>query len=358
MKHKLLLFPALLALTAAAVLAQSPSAQPAGGDSAISAPAPASGANSAAEPKASPAPGKKAGARKRIPFDPPVWAVAKSDVVNVRDQPSFRGEVVGHLKKGETVIVQARITLSHPKKGEPAEWSEISIPSDLVVWVNSHFIDPSAKTVTAHRINLRGGPGENYSIVGRLEKGATVTEIRERDGWTAIQAPSNAYAFVAAEFLDVQAAPAPEAPPPQAVIVPPVVAAAPAGDQPVAPPPPAAPPAAASEPAPSAPAPTVQGQADQELAALRQTTEPSADAKPRIVTREGYVHRSYNLQAPASYELHDIQTDSLIEFLQASTNINLHAFVGTRITVTGPELIDQRWPRTPILQVQSAGLIP
>ncbi len=46
-------------------------------------------------------------------------------------------------------------------------------------------------------------------MVGRLEKGAMITPVRDEKGWTAIEAPTNAYAFVAAELVEIQAAPAP-----------------------------------------------------------------------------------------------------------------------------------------------------
>jgi SH3-like domain-containing protein len=318
--------------------------------------------------------------KKRVPLDPPASAVVKSDHINVRTQPGFGGEVLGHLKKGETVVVQAEITLVHAPKGEPAGWSEIALPADFPVWVDSHFIDSESHTVKARKINLRGGPGENFAIVGRLNKGATVTEIRKHNDWMAIQAPSNAYAYVAAALLEIQAASAPE--PPPVVNVPPVSAPAPVASTPAPivpppattepapiPPPPAtpvAPPPTANEPAsaapPPVPAPASPGDVDKELAALRQAqaAETPADAPPRIVTREGYVHRVSNVQAPSEYELHDIRSDTLIEFLQAppSSDVKLRTYVGTRVSVTGPEFVDHRWPRVPILQVQSINLIP
>ena len=81
-------------------------------------------------------------------------------------------------------------------------------------------------------------------------------------------------------------------------------------------------------------------------------------APPRIVTREGFVRRAYNIQAPADFELHDIQTGRLIDYLQPKKGQNFKIFVGTHITVTGTEGLDPHWPRTPVLQVQSADLIP
>lgn len=295
-------------------------------------------------------------------LQPPVAATVKSANVNARGRPSFAGETLGHVQKGDTVTVLAQITLSRTNKDEPADWAQIVMPAGIPVWVDGDYIDSDAKTIKGRRVNLRGGPGENYSLVGRLEKGAAVKEIKTEKGWVAIEAPTNAYAFVAAEFLEMQ-------PPPAVVVTPPPPAPEPQVVNVNNP----APPEGAT---PTAPAPGPQkSEADLELEALRRATPgeattvpvPAAEAppstesgppKPRIVTREGFVRRAYNIQSPTDFELHDVQTGMLIEFLQPKPGQNLKTFVGTRVTVTGPEGMDPRWTRTPVLQVQSVDLLP
>ncbi len=346
MKKIVWLFSALVALTAAAALAQ----------------------NASPEPAAKPQGKKPTAIKKRVEISPPATAVVKGNYVNVRGQPSFIGEVLGHLQKGATITVLEEITLNHPPAGEPPQWYKIVMPTNIPAWVKADYIDAPTKSVKVHRVNLRGGPGENYSVVGRLEKGAMINEVRDEKDWLAIEAPTNAYAFVAAELLEIQPAAVP-APAPEVVVV-----NTPAASVPAAPVP------AATEPvpaAPVAPAPTPQTESAQELAALRQATasQPPAAAPspapapvpapaaaepavPRIVTREGFVHKSYNIQSPADYELHDIKSGALIEYLQPQGPQDFKIYVGTRVTVTGPEAIDQRWPRTPVLQVQSVDLMP
>ena len=288
--------------------------------------------------------------------------------------------------------------MSHPAKDEPSEWARITIPAGIPVWVDGDYVDSETKTIKARRVNLRGGPGENYSVVGRLEKGAAINEIKKKKGWVAIEAPTNACAYVAAEFLEMQQPPAvavtappsapaptpPPAPEPQVVTVntpaAPVAAASPsAAPVPVTPPP------SAPAPAPAPPAPQ-QSDADRELEALHRATAEAASAQaqppavipapeptptpapapaastepvtPRVVTREGFVRRAYNIQASTDFELHDIQSGALIDYLLPKPGQNFKIFVGTRVTVTGPEGIDSRWPRTPVLQVQSVDLTP
>ena len=382
MKKNVWLFSTLAALTAAAALAQDTSpagAVPTPSAPATTAPAPETVAKSQKK--------KPTSVKSRVEMNPPAAALVKGAAVNVRGQPSFIGEVLGHLQNGTTVTVLEEITLNHPPTGEPPQWYKIVMPTNIPVWVDAEYIDAATKSVKGRRVNLRGGPGENYSIVGRLEKGAAINELRDEKGWVAIETPTNAYAFVAAELLEIQAAPAPlpEAAPTTAEVV--TVNTPPAQV-------PAAPAPATIEQAPGnpiAPAPTAQTETDQELAALRQATVPepappapapaaapapapaaaaaaaaavavavavAEPAGPRIVTREGFVHKAYNIQSPADYELHDIKSGALIEYLQPQAQQNFKIYVGTRVTVTGPEVIDQRWPRTPVLQVQSVDLMP
>jgi uncharacterized protein YgiM (DUF1202 family) len=367
MKLNVWIVSALAPLTAVMVMAQD------------TAPAPAAGANA-------PVPGRKAPAMKRVVLNPPAAAVVKSGNVNLRGKAAFTGETLGHLQKGDMVTVLEQITLSHPKKDEPAEWAQIVMPTSVPVWVGGDFIDSDTKTIKARRVNLRGGPGENYSVVGRLEKGAVIKEVKTEKGWVAIEPPTNAYAYVAAEFLEIQPAPALAATPP-----PPAAAPEPQVVNVNTPSPPAA---AVAEPAvaatPVAPPPAQQeSEVDRELEALHHAngaepaaapaTSPAPDSAtgalpapapgptpaistapppPRIVTREGFVRRTYNIQSPSEYELRDIQSGRLTEYLEPNPGLNFKIFVGTRVSVTGQEGMDSRWPRTPVLQVQNVELMP
>jgi hypothetical protein len=190
----------------------------------------------------------------------------------------------------------------------------------------------------------------------------------------AITPPTNAFGYIAAELVEIQAAaaaPVAEAPAPTSATNPPETVAVTTPTTPVAAD--TNQPTSATPATPIAPAPTAQSEQAQELAALHQATptEPIApppatnatpvneeSSTPRIITREGFVRKSYNIQSPTDYELHDIKTDALIEYLQPALPQNFKIYIGTRVTVTGPEVIDQRWPRTPVLQVQSVDLAP
>jgi len=128
--------------------------------------------------------------------------------INARGQAGLKGEVVSHLKKGETVTILDQINLDKHKANEPAQWAKIALPSSTHVWVNSKFVDAASKTVSVKKLNMRGGPGENYSVLGIIERGTAVNEITTKGDWMQIDPPGNSYAFVAAMYLK-QEAPAP-----------------------------------------------------------------------------------------------------------------------------------------------------
>jgi hypothetical protein len=279
-------------------------------------------------------------------------AVVKKNRVNVRAKAVPTSEVITQLKKGETVIVLEEITPKKRKRGEPATWAKIQLPPNTPVWVYGPYVETNNHTVNIKRLNLRAGPGENFSVIGRLERGTEVKEIRTDGNWMEIEAPTNAFAFVAAEMLEKTAAPVPPAtelaantnaapaqpaptvetvkpepvPAPAVETVPPVATAQPATQQPAAP----------------TPAPPVD------------TTPPK-----RVVSREGTVVVSRSIQAPTSYALENHESRRTVNYLHSeSEDINLKKFAGKKVIVTGEELIDQRWTSTPIIEVESIQVVP
>ena len=75
------------------------------------------------------------------------------------------------------------------------------------------FIDATNKTVLPNRLNLRAGPGENFSVVGMLYKGDSVKEIITQGDWMEVEPPASAYAFIAAQYLKLETPAAPAEPP-------------------------------------------------------------------------------------------------------------------------------------------------
>jgi uncharacterized protein YgiM (DUF1202 family) len=334
-------------------------------------------------------------------------AVVKENNVNVRGQPSFLGETVTQLKQGEKVVVIEEISVATPKKNEPAAWAKIKMPANTPVWINTAFIDSQTKTVKSSRLNLRAGPGENHSVVGRLQRGDSVKEIRIVESWMEIETPATAYGFVAAHLLNKEpAAPAPapvaakpevheaaptapalqpQAPAPVAIAAPaptvteknvitetppsPVIDAAPA--KVVVPVPQPQPEAVPTPPAAVVPVPLPTGKKGVTPLEIQPKpdapTTPTAPAPKRIVRREGVVRGTVSIQAPAYYEIVGAESGKVINYLHLNEKIleylgtNIKGFkdyVGRLVIVTGEEGIDERWPRTPVIEAETLKLVP
>lgn len=325
-------------------------------------------------PAAAPATNKLDQTEAARPFIPEP-AVAKQDHVNVRGQAAISSEILTHLQKGQRVTVLEEITLKKPKTDEPAKWFRIALPTNNVAWVLGDYIESTNKTVKARRLKLRAGPGENYSVLGILDKGAVVNVLGDKAGWLKIEAPTNAYGFVAAHLLNKEPVPAAlvEAKTPAETNVlaeakAPVVAET-KTDEPVAVVQPMAPP---TEPPPAAPNPPPAPETNtMTTVAATPPTPPPAIVEPavtnpppvelvkRVVTREGILKGMTSIQAPSYFELRSLDNNHLINYVWSpSTNITLKKFRGMRIMVTGEELLDERWPNTPVLSVDTIDLAP
>ena len=324
-----------------------------------------------AKPVAKPA-AKKTEPKPVVKAEPvlnPEPGASKQNNVNVRGQASLSSEVITSLRKNQPVIILEEVILKKARPDEPSRWFRIALPTNVTVWVHNSYVDAATKTVKARKLNLRGGPGENYSVVGRLEKGATISQIDSKGDWLKIETPSNASGFVAAHLLERMPATIAAVPAPKITeVVPgpsPVTATVPPN-----PPPVIAEVATATPTAvPGAPLPTTPVTASPAPIPPPAETLPPVVADPlpdapiekvkKIVSREGILKGSVSIQAPSFFELRSLDTGRTINYVfSPSTNLMLKEFKGQRIIVTGEELLDERWQNTPVLTVDSLQTVP
>jgi uncharacterized protein YgiM (DUF1202 family) len=321
----------------------------------------------AAKKKAEKAPEKKAVTNKKVAADKKVVAETKAPAVelktvplvagpavvvasnvNVRGQAKLKSEVVTRITKGQAVTVLEEIVRNNSGPDEPSAWAKITLPPGAHAWINSSFINASNKTVLPKKLNVRSGPGENYSVIGLLQRGDALKEITTKGDWTEIEVPASAYAFVAAQYLKQEppAPPAPTPPPPEPEPTATAVAAAP----PVAPPPtetPAVPPS--TEPPALTPAITPAPPAEPVV------QEPPP---PRIVEREGIVRGTTSIQAPSAFKLVSPENGRDVDYLYTTAKeLDLRRYKGLRIIVTGEESLDERWENTPVITIQKIQVV-
>ncbi len=268
-------------------------------------------------------------------------AVVIASNVNVRGQAKLKSEVVTRLTKGQPVTVIEEVTLKNSGPDEPSAWAKIVLPTNAHPWVSAMYIDTTNQTVLPQKLKLRAGPGEEYSVLGILKRGDAVKEISAKGDWKQIEAPPDAYAFMAAQYLKQEEPAAPattlaeSAPTPAPVTEPPPAAAAPTEAPPTLPP--AGSLAATNAPAAPTPAPTA-------------AEEPPPK---RVVQREGMVRGTFSIQAPTRFELISPDNGRTINYLYTtSSELDLSRYKGLRIIVTGEEGLDERWRNTPVITIQ------
>jgi len=283
---------------------------------------------------------------KTVPLVPGTAEVVASNV-NVRGQAKLKSEVITRVTKGQQVTVLEEIVRNNSGPEEPSAWAKILLPPNAHVWVSSAFIDPTNHTVKPKRLNLRSGAGENYSVLGRLEQGAEVKELNTKGTWTEIEAPTNTFAFIAAQYLrqeapaipttNIAAAPTEPPAPPTTVTEPPTVTTTPgAPTLPTPAEPVANPPAATNPPTATTAAPEIE--------------EP---APLRIVQHEGVVRGITSIQAPTHFALISPENGKTINYLYTtSPELDLRRYKGLHIIVTGEEGLDERWKNTPVITIQ------
>jgi len=361
--------------------AAAPAATIAPATAATKAPAAEAGKKKAGKKKSQKAPSKQGVVKKKeaapelktVPLVPGPAVVVASNV-NVRGQAKLNSEVVTRLTKGDMVTVLEEIVRNNSGPEEPSAWAKVLLPPNAHVWVNTAFIDATNKTVRPRKLNLRGGPGENYSVIGLMQRGDAVKELKTKGDWTEIEPPAGAYAFMAAQYLRQEApavaaaptpavtpeapatpitpAPAPPAEPPPAQTA---VAAAPA----VAPPPTTAPVTPPPAPAPVVPAPVETPVVTTPAAPVTpEVAAPEEPPLPRIVQREGIVRGMTSIQAPSRFVLISPDNHKDIDYLYStSANLDLRRYKGLRIIVTGEEGLDERWGNTPVLTIQKIQVV-
>jgi uncharacterized protein YgiM (DUF1202 family) len=275
-------------------------------------------------------------------------AVVSANHVNVRSKAGLVGEVLTHMTNGEPVTVIEEVQLKKSGPDEPSAWAKVMLPADAHVWLKSSYLDTN-NTVTAKKLKLRAGPGENFGVVGIVDKGEVVQPMEAKGDWTQIQAPTNAYAFIAAQYLKQEEAPAVAAAAPETPATPGTVPEAPAV-------------AAAATETPGMPGatnaatdtnpPPVMGEAP--------PATPAVEEPPpkRIISHEGIVRASFSIQAPTRYALISPDNHQIINYLYAPTpNLDLSRYKGMHIIVTGEEGLDDRWKNTPVITIEKIEVI-
>lgn len=136
-------------------------------------------------------------------------ANVRNDALNLRNEPSTDGEIIGKCYRGSGGVVLAR------QDG----WTKIQ-SGDLTGWMSDKYllfgaeIEPLIKElgllsakVTAQTLNVREEPTTDSDIVGQAAKGESYPVLSEDGGWAQIQLSAEVSGYVSTEYAKVQLAP-------------------------------------------------------------------------------------------------------------------------------------------------------
>jgi uncharacterized protein YgiM (DUF1202 family) len=121
------------------------------------------------------------------------------DRVNVRASAATSSEILCQLKKDESVAVT----------GKKGKWLMIELPSKAPVYINKENVTSrdGIGTVSANNALLRTAATVSSSVVGKLNKGATVKILKEYLDWYEISAPKGSYGWIYSDYVKKEGEP-------------------------------------------------------------------------------------------------------------------------------------------------------
>lgn len=117
-----------------------------------------------------------------------------SDRVNLRAGPNVNFERLAQFNQGEEIVVVDKTY----------RWFKIKLPAKAACFIKADFVRVRAEdigVVTGNRVRLRAGAGENFSVLGRLDKGTVVRVGQQINGWYRIEPIEGSYGYVSEEFV-------------------------------------------------------------------------------------------------------------------------------------------------------------
>ncbi|MFA4992261.1 MAG: SH3 domain-containing protein [Candidatus Omnitrophota bacterium] len=115
----------------------------------------------------------------------------KNDAAKVRSGDNVNFETLCTLEKSYPVNII----------GKRYSWYKISLPKQARVYINKDYVDPlydqkNIGIVNASNVNLRAGPGTNYSIIGQVSDFEKLSVVSEENGWYEIEPPEGLIGWI------------------------------------------------------------------------------------------------------------------------------------------------------------------
>jgi N-acetylmuramoyl-L-alanine amidase len=137
----------------------------------------------------------------------PITATVTAAVLNVRNEASLNGKIIGKLTKGQRVTILEKSN----------EWCKIQMVNKETGWVAGWYLEVEDKEapeqndnhssevkIMYNGTNIRSGPSTNSSIIMRANEGETFKVLSKEGDWYKIQLPQQKTGYVAGWVVEVR----------------------------------------------------------------------------------------------------------------------------------------------------------
>ncbi|MEW6448359.1 MAG: N-acetylmuramoyl-L-alanine amidase [Bacillota bacterium] len=137
--------------------------------------------------------------------------------VNLRGGPGTGYALMGQVSQGTRLTVV----------GKSGKWYQVRLSSGRVVWIAGWLVQavtgsqgtpsrseetPAAVVVNRPSVNLRGGPGTGYALMGQVSQGTRLTVVGKSGKWYQVRLSSGRVVWIAGWLVQAAAAAPAEAP--------------------------------------------------------------------------------------------------------------------------------------------------
>ena len=122
----------------------------------------------------------------------PVKVRVLKDNTNLRAKPALNVEVVGQVSANQELTI----------KSMDLEWVEVVTPTNIDFWMLGDYLKDGV-VVCRQTVNVRAGPGINFSIVGQLTNGAKVEVRGNLADWIKLAPPGGCSLWVSRPLVEI-----------------------------------------------------------------------------------------------------------------------------------------------------------
>ncbi|PKM78889.1 MAG: hypothetical protein CVU88_08640, partial [Firmicutes bacterium HGW-Firmicutes-13] len=119
-------------------------------------------------------------------------ALVKVSVLNVREGPGTNYRIIGRVTLNQQLEILER----------RQDWLRVKLPNNQAGWVAAEFVKETGQAfktirVNANLVNIRSGPGTNYSIITRVQRNDELQVLNREGDWYQILLPNKQVGWIA-----------------------------------------------------------------------------------------------------------------------------------------------------------------